>query len=306
VAPIPSSFVSSTIIVAPSADSRDGSNVSRVLISVVVPTRDRPLALARCATALAAQDAAELEVVVVDDGSRDRRAVAAALEPLPQARVVRSPGRGPATARNLGAGAARGEVVCFTDDDCEPRPDWARVLAFAAARAAGGVAAGLTRAPDGSGHAVVASQTITNHLQLASLRPDGTLGFAPTSNLACRPAVLAELPFDSGFPDAAGEDRDWWARALARGIAAAYEPRAVVVHRQHLSLPAFVRQQHRYGRGAVRFRRRDGGDRAHGDLGFYAGLLRAGFGRGPAVGGLVALAQAATAAGVMRERLRPA
>jgi glycosyltransferase involved in cell wall biosynthesis len=293
-------------MVAPSADSRGAPNVHPVLISVVVPTRDRAAALARCATALAAQDAPELDVVVVDDGSRDRRAVAAAVESLPDARVVRSPGRGPATARNLGAGAARGELVCFTDDDCEPRPDWARVLAAAAAQAEGGVAAGLTRPPGEAGPAVVASQTITNHLQLASLRADGTLGFAPSSNFACRPAVLAELPFDSGFPDAAGEDRDWWARALAHGIAAAYEPRAVVVHRQDLSLRAFVRQQHRYGRGAVRFRRRGGGDRAHGDLGFYAGLLRAGFGEGPAVGGLVAVAQAATAAGVMRERLRPA
>jgi glycosyltransferase involved in cell wall biosynthesis len=274
-----------------------------MLISVVVPTRDRPAALARCAAALAAQDAAELEVVVVDDGSRDRGAVAAALEALPEARVVRSPGRGPATARNLGAGAANGEVVCF-NDDCEPRPDWARVLGEAATD--GGVAAGTTNAPRDAVSTAVASQAITNHLQLASLRPDGSLGFAPTSNLACTPAVLAALPFDPGFPDAAGEDRDWWARALAQGIVAAYEPRAEVVHRQQLDLRGFLRQQYRYGRGAVRFRRRREGDRGYGGPSFYAGLLRAGLAQGPAVGGLVVVAQAVTAAGVMRERLRPA
>jgi glycosyltransferase involved in cell wall biosynthesis len=276
-----------------------------MLVSVVVPTRDRPAALARCATALAAQDAAELDVVVVDDGSRDRAAVAAALEPLPSARLVRSPGRGPATARNLGAEAARGRVVCFTDDDCEPRPDWARVLARAAADGPGGVAAGRTVSPPGAGAAVVASQAITSHLQLASLRADGSLGFAPTSNLACTPAVLGSLPFDLGFPDAAGEDRDWWARALADGVVATYEPGALVVHRQHLDLRGFVRQQHRYGRGAARFRRGRVGDRAHGGAAFYGGLLRAGFTHGPAVGALVALAQAVTVAGVVGERLRP-
>src|SRR5512133_3600685 len=31
---------------------------------------------------------------------------------------------GPATARNMGWRAARGEIIAFTDDDCIPEPDW--------------------------------------------------------------------------------------------------------------------------------------------------------------------------------------
>ena len=113
--------------------------------SVVVPTRDRAAGLARCLDALAKQQVESLEVVVVDDGSRDRAALDEALERLPTARCLHTVGAGPAAARNLGARAATGDVVCFTDDDCEPAPGWAGLLATAAGET--GVAAGRTVAP---------------------------------------------------------------------------------------------------------------------------------------------------------------
>src|SRR3954453_10973851 len=75
-------------------------------VSVVVPTRGRPEALARCVAALEAQTVA-VEVVVVEDAE----------------------GRGPAWARNEGVRRTRGEVVCFTDDDCEPEAGWVEALA---------------------------------------------------------------------------------------------------------------------------------------------------------------------------------
>ena len=113
-----------------SAAARDAGPTARRGVSVVVPTRDRPESLRRCLGALRAQDLAELEVIVVDDGSRDRGAVEAALAgAAPGVRLLRTPGRGPAAARNRGVRAATGEVVCFTDDDCEPEPGWARLLA---------------------------------------------------------------------------------------------------------------------------------------------------------------------------------
>ena len=86
-------------------------------ISVVVPTRDRQGSLARCLASLAMQAEIALDVVVVDDGSRDRGAVRDAAAALAGTRVVRGPGRGPAAARNLGVRAAEAELVCFIDDD---------------------------------------------------------------------------------------------------------------------------------------------------------------------------------------------
>ncbi len=252
-------------------------------ISVVVPTRDRPQALARCLAALAAQDAtAELEILVVDDGGG---AVA------PGARLLRAAGGGPAAARNLGARAARGDVVCFTDDDCVPEPGWARRLAAACAQ--GGAAAGTTLADPAAGPAAAAAQLLTNTLML-STREGATLGFAPTCNLAGHADTLRAIAFDESFALAAGEDREWCARLRAAGFALHHVPAARVVHRPQLGLRGLVAQQVRYGRGAVAFRAA-GGTLAGGR--FHRRLVRATAGAGPRVAGCVALAQASVAAG---------
>jgi glycosyltransferase involved in cell wall biosynthesis len=270
-------------------------------VSVVVPTRDRPAALLRCLAALAAQDGG-LEIVVVDDASRDRAALAEAIHASgAQVRVVRGPGRGPATARNLGWRAAQCAVLCFTDDDCIAEPGWAARLAEAAAASL--LAAGRTVPESAAPAAVVASQAITEHLQLSSLDPStGRLRFAPSSNLAATRDALADLPFDESFPTAAGEDRDFAARAWAAGHGALYVPEAVVVHRPELDARAFIRQQYRYGRGAVRFRA-SGPERGLPAPRWYGELVRRGFADGVKVGALVVAAQAAVASGALAERL---
>lgn len=259
------------------------------MISVVVPTRDRPEALARCLEALARQRGGEIEIVVVDDGGG---AVA------PGARVVRAGGRGPAAARNLGARAARGDVVCFTDDDCLPAPGWAHRLA--AACADGGAAAGPTLADPAAGAAAAAAQLLTNTLMLSTRAPaagGGTaLRFAPTCNLACHADTLRAVPFDESFPLAAGEDRDWCARLVASGRLLHHVPDAAVVHRPELGPRGLVRQGLRYGRGAVGFR--DSGGALAGAA-FYRRLARATVAAGPRTAACVALAQAAVAAGAV-------
>jgi GT2 family glycosyltransferase len=92
-----------------------------VPISIVVPVFDGAGTLAECLAALAAATAPGDELIVVDDGSRDRSADIAADA---AAQVVRLPGnRGPAAARNAGARAARGDVLLFVDADVVVAPD---------------------------------------------------------------------------------------------------------------------------------------------------------------------------------------
>lgn len=272
-------------------------------VSVVVPTRDRPGPLSACLAALEQQTARAFEVVVVDDGSRDPGAVAAVVAGASRARLVRGGGRGPAVARNLGAAAARAPVVCFTDDDCRPRPNWVDALARRIADGAAVVAGPTCNGRPGDAYGT-ASQAITNHLVGASLDPAAPrVAFAPTSNLACRSEVHRALPFNESYPLAAGEDRDWCARLADDGIEIAFQPEAEVMHHQDLSLRRFWRQQVRYGRGAFRCHRDRGpGDRLQ-PLRFYSGLLRDGFRRGVAIGLLVVLAQVATAVGIAGEAL---
>ncbi len=280
--------------------------MSAPAISVVVATHDRPAALERCLTALSWQTAPGIEVVVVNDASARSAAVVEAVTRAddasrhgPRTRVVAGAGRGPAAARNLGAAAARGAIVCFTDDDCVPGPRWAQDLA--AGCDGGAAAAGTTVADPRAGRAAAASQLITHALQLASLdRATGLLGFAPTCNLACGADVLRAVAFEESFPLAAGEDRDWCSRLAAAGIELRYVPDAIVEHRPRLGPGGLVRQGLRYGSGAVRYRAAAGGRRLSGRA-FYGRLGREAASAGPRVAALVVVAQVAVAAGALRE-----
>lgn len=105
------------------------------LISVVVPSHNRPDAIARCLDALAAQrDAPPFEVVVVDDGSSEATtqalAEARARHPGLALTTLRNPTQiGANPSRNRGIAASRGSLIAFEDDDCEAEPQWLAELA---------------------------------------------------------------------------------------------------------------------------------------------------------------------------------
>lgn len=90
-----------------------------VRVTVIVPTRDRVHFLAQTLRSIRRQRAVDLEVVVVDDGSRPGQveAVVAALQD-DRFRVLRnSAAQGVSAARNRGIDTARGDWVAFCDDD---------------------------------------------------------------------------------------------------------------------------------------------------------------------------------------------
>jgi GT2 family glycosyltransferase len=272
-------------------------------ISVVVPTRERPESLARCLAALDRQTARDsLEVVVVDDAGREPTAVESLVGQRPGCRLVRGPGRGSATARNLGAATARAPLVLFTDDDCEPDRAWAETLA-AVLEDEVAAAAGSTLTDSGHDRLALASQHVADFLTIYSLDRTGRTRFAASSNLGCRAEVLERVPFDEGYPGSGGEDRDWCARLIESGHELMLVPDALVGHHQQLTLGAFWRKHAAYGRGARRFHRMHGYPDTRGVGGFHARLVQGGFRRGPAVGALVCFAQIATAAGFAREAL---
>jgi glycosyltransferase involved in cell wall biosynthesis len=272
-------------------------------ISVVVPTRDRPGSLAECLAALGRQHFDEpLEIVVVDDGSRQASEVAALVAAAPSARLVPGPGRGPAAARNAGVRAAVGELICFTDDDCEPAVGWVAAL-VARLRAGADAVAGTTVNPNPADRLAEASERVSAYVTEFSFR-DGPTPFAPSNNLACRAAVLEAVAFDERYQSPGGEDRDWCARLARRGFDLVREPEAVVGHRQQLDLTGFWRRHARFGRAARGFAADHGPGSLPSPAGLYVGVVRDGFRGGIGVGALVCVAQMATASGYLAAALR--
>jgi glycosyltransferase involved in cell wall biosynthesis len=241
-----------------------------------------------------------MEVIVVDDGSLEAGAVVGVVADSPRTRLVRQEASGPAAARNTGVRAAQGTFICLTDDDCEPSRDWAERLVEALQRGADAV----------GGRTVCASATPTARaaefiarIPVAAGPAEDDVSFAPSNNLASSAAVLSGIPFDERYSAAAGEDRDWCERLLRTGRVLRYEPAAVLVHHQNPNLVSFFRQQFRYGRGAFTFRRLRDDPLPLERPRFYGRTLREGFAGGVLSGGLVCLAQFATAAGFATEWL---
>lgn len=85
-------------------------------ISVVIPAFNAAGYIAQALESVAAQDMAELEVIVVDDGSSDGTAKVVA-EGFPWVTLLRKENGGAGSARNLGVAHARGSHVAFLDAD---------------------------------------------------------------------------------------------------------------------------------------------------------------------------------------------
>jgi glycosyltransferase involved in cell wall biosynthesis len=196
-------------------------------ISVIVPVRDAAATLGDCLDGLAAQQlgGVDIEVIVVDNGSRDGTPQLARDHPL-RPRVISEPRPGSYSARNAGLAVAQGKAVAFTDGDCIPRPTWLAhgLRALQAAHLVGGrVRPRLSTAPTrwerfDAGHHVDQRKYVE------------VLGFGATANLFVRHEVFDRIGcFDGRLRS--GGDREFCIRATAAGFRLAYAGDVEVTHR---------------------------------------------------------------------------
>jgi rhamnosyltransferase len=192
-------------------------------VSVIVRTRDEERSLARCLELVAGQRGAggTAELIVVDGGSRDRTVQVAEAH---GARVVRI---APAAftfggALNLGAGAARGELLVALSAHAFPRDEgWlARLTApFADPRVA--CACGDVYDSDGG----CLGSSVAQDAALARRRPEW--GYSNAAG-AFRADLWRRRPFRTDLPGC--EDKEWSWYWLQRGYTCVVDPALVVEH----------------------------------------------------------------------------
>jgi glycosyltransferase involved in cell wall biosynthesis len=190
--------------------------------SVVIPTCRRNDLLARCLESLrpGVQDAnpASYEVLVTDD-SQTQTSEAMIREKFPWARWLQGPARGPAANRNHGAQQARGEWVCFIDDDCIASKEWISAYHAAALDDSIDLMEGRTDIPD----------NVDNPFVRGVHNRNG--GAYWSCNLAIRrERFLALGGFDEDFLEAASEDMEFAHRYHAHHYRSKFFPDAFVDH----------------------------------------------------------------------------
>lgn len=196
--------------------------------AIIIPHYNDITRLMRCLAALLPTVPAEVEVVVIDNGSSE------SLGPLhkawPELRVITEPRKGAACARNRGVRETTAPLLFFLDCDCVPAADWlARALHVAEVQLAGradlvGGAISVfdeTPPPRNGAQAFEAVFAFDNAAYVARK------GFSVTANLLTRRDVFDAV---GDFIPGLSEDLDWCHRARTKGFRLAYDPQVQVAH----------------------------------------------------------------------------
>lgn len=207
------------------------------IVSALVCTRDRPGSLLRTVRSLLGSDEAHFELLVIDqsDGPESEQA----LGPFrfdPRLRYVRSRARGKGAALNEGLRLACGDIVAFTDDDCEAPPGWVAGMARALEEhpTAAIVFCTVKGGPhDGTSGYIPAFEPRGDRLLRTLVASRGRLGLG--AGMAVRRAAVVALGgFDETFGPGArfgsGDDWDLSHRVLLSGWHIYETARLTILH----------------------------------------------------------------------------
>jgi glycosyltransferase involved in cell wall biosynthesis len=213
-------------------------------VSVIVCSYNGAKTLERCLESLRRIEYPDYEVILVDDGSKDDTEEIASRNRW--ITYLRQENSGLSMARNVGARAATGEVLAYTDSDCMADPQWlyfmVGTLLSGAYAGVGGpnvsppaenwIQACVAAAPGGPNHVLLTDQ-IAEHI--------------PGCNMAFYKWAFERVGgFDPEYRKA-GDDVDFCWRLQQDGQIIGFSPSAIVWHYRRFTLAAFRKQQNGYG-----------------------------------------------------------
>lgn len=216
------------------------------LVSVIIPARDSAVTLGEQLDALAGQTyTGAWELVLADNGSSDQTTTIAraCADRFGSLRVVDASRReGSAHARNVGASAATGDLLCFVDADDVATPGWLAALVAAASDA--DIVGGRL------------DTTTINDAHVQRWRPTPVTAtneqprFAPSGNMAIWRDAFASL---DGFNEdyLKSHDVELSRRAVADGLHIGFAPDALVHYRLRDTVGGLAKQAYRGGRATA-------------------------------------------------------
>lgn len=204
----------------------------RPAVTVVIPTRNRPLLLRQALASVAAQDLPGVEAMVVNDGGEDVTTVVGGFSGDLEVRLITlATNRGLSAARNAGIDAARGRFVAFLDDDDVYLPHHLRTAISSL---------------EGSGADFAYTSCLVSDCRVEPSGPWPTatpaafdypfdadalsvINFIPVTGVVCRSLRGLQARFDPSLPVL--EDLDMWLRLVRRNaFRVVHVPEVTVVY----------------------------------------------------------------------------
>lgn len=215
-----------------------------ILASIIIPTFNGARRIRPCLESLLRQrDGRTIEILVVDDGSKDN--TAEVVKSYSGVRLLSQKNAGPAAARNFGAREASGDLILFTDDDCEPAAGWlnAMLAPFSDAEVVGVKGAYRTRQKPLVARFVQAEYEDRYRL-MTRIRD---IDFIDTYSAAFRRSRFLEMGgYDTDFPVACAEDIELSYRMSAKGWKMRFAPQAIVYHQHPDSLVRYLKKKFKF------------------------------------------------------------
>lgn len=213
-------------------------------VSVIVPVFNAGDKVEKCIHALKRQSTEKTyEIIIIDDGSTDGVVQEITGENI---RVFKQANHGPAAARNLGVEKSRGQIILFTDSDCEPIKNWIEemVRPLGDPQISGVKGCYLTHQ----------KTVVPRFVQLEyegkykRMKRDRYIDFIDTYAAGFRKEDFLKVgKFDTRFSKPSVEDQEFSFRMWERGFRMVFNPDARVYHAHVETLWNYMKKKFRIG-----------------------------------------------------------
>lgn len=216
------------------------------MISIIIPAYNADKIISYCLDSLMNQtiERSEYEIIVVDDGSTDK--TAEVVQCYESIRLITQHNQGPASARNNGAGEARGEIILFTDSDCVPQKNWIEKMIEP-----------FQQEPDLAG---VRGAYVTDQKEMTArfvqaeyedkydvLRKQKYIDFVDTYSAGFKRDIFLQFNgYDTSFPVACAEDVELSFRMAAKGCKIVFNPEAIVRHTHPAAYILYLKKKYKF------------------------------------------------------------
>lgn len=223
-------------------------------ISVVIPVFNGERTIGSCLESIirSKYPNTQFEIIIVDNGSTDK--TINIIEDFKSSnnhiKLYTEKIKNAYRARNLGIQKANGKIIVFTDADCIVNKDWLMNLAKGFSEPSiGGVSGDILPV---FGNSIIERYSIMMELISPKVTLNsGFLPYPPTANVAYRKELFDKIGyFDTKM--ISGGDADFaWRMQLETNYKILYIEDAIVFHKHRTNLRDLMRQQFKYGYGAV-------------------------------------------------------